>query len=86
MRSIAERTRSRAVRLTPGVSLSTRDTVDLETPTGAVPAPPAGYSLVFGDDFNGAAGARINEAKAARQQRDPPARARLHRIRTPYRL
>ena len=28
---------------------------------GAVPAPPAGYSLVFGDDFNGTAGTRLNE-------------------------
>jgi beta-glucanase (GH16 family) len=31
------------------------------TPAGAVPAPPAGYSLVFGDDFNGTAGTRLNE-------------------------
>jgi beta-glucanase (GH16 family) len=29
---------------------------------GAVPAPPSGYSLVFGDDFNGTAGTRLNEA------------------------
>ncbi|HEY6748141.1 MAG TPA: glycoside hydrolase family 16 protein [Mycobacteriales bacterium] len=29
---------------------------------GAVPAPPSGYSLVFGDDFTGPAGTRINEA------------------------
>ena len=32
------------------------------TPAGAVPAPPAGYTLVFGDDFNGAAGTRLNDA------------------------
>jgi beta-glucanase (GH16 family) len=31
-------------------------------PAGAVPAPPSGYSLVFGDDFNGTAGTRLNEA------------------------
>ena len=31
------------------------------TPAGAVPAPPAGYTLVFRDDFNGAAGTRLNE-------------------------
>lgn len=31
-------------------------------PAGAVPAPPSGYSLVFGDDFTGAAGTRVNEA------------------------
>jgi beta-glucanase (GH16 family) len=32
------------------------------TPAGAVPAPPAGYTLVFGDDFTGAAGTRLNDA------------------------
>jgi beta-glucanase (GH16 family) len=32
------------------------------TPAGAVPAPPAGYTLTFGDDFNGAAGTRLNDA------------------------
>ena len=32
------------------------------TPAGAVPAPPAGYTLVFGDDFNGPAGTRLNDA------------------------
>src|SRR3954447_20226060 len=32
------------------------------TPAAAVPAPPAGWSLVWGDDFTGAAGARINDA------------------------
>ncbi len=32
------------------------------TPAGAVPAPPAGYTLVFGDDFNGTAGTRLNDA------------------------
>ena len=32
------------------------------TPAGAVPAPPAGYTLVFGDDFNGAAGTGLNAA------------------------
>jgi beta-glucanase (GH16 family) len=31
------------------------------TPAGAAPAPPAGYSLVFGDDFSGTAGTRLNE-------------------------
>jgi hypothetical protein len=31
------------------------------TPASAVPAPPAGYTVVFGDDFNGAAGTRLNE-------------------------
>ncbi|HST65946.1 MAG TPA: glycoside hydrolase family 16 protein [Mycobacteriales bacterium] len=31
------------------------------SPAGAVPAPPAGFSLVFGDDFNGTAGTRLNE-------------------------
>ena len=35
------------------------------TPAGAVPAPPAGYTLVFGDDFNGAAGTRLNDAELA---------------------
>lgn len=33
----------------------------MPSPAGAVPAPPAGYTLVFGDDFTGAAGARVNE-------------------------
>ena len=36
--------------------------VAASTPAGAVPAPPAGYTLVFGDDFNGAAGTRLNDA------------------------
>ena len=31
------------------------------SPAGAVPAPPAGYTVVFGDDFTGAAGTRLNE-------------------------
>ena len=31
------------------------------SPAGAVPAPPAGYTVVFGDDFNGAAGTRLND-------------------------
>jgi beta-glucanase (GH16 family) len=31
-------------------------------PAAAVPAPPAGWTLVWGDDFTGPAGARINEA------------------------
>jgi beta-glucanase (GH16 family) len=31
------------------------------TSAGAVPAPPAGYTLVFGDDFTGVAGTRLNE-------------------------
>ena len=31
------------------------------SPAGAVPAPPAGYTVVFGDDFSGAAGTRLNE-------------------------
>ncbi|HZB51791.1 MAG TPA: carbohydrate-binding protein, partial [Mycobacteriales bacterium] len=32
------------------------------SPAGAVPAPPAGWSVVWGDDFTGPAGARINES------------------------
>ncbi len=32
------------------------------SPAEAVPAPPAGWSVVWGDDFTGPAGARINEA------------------------
>jgi beta-glucanase (GH16 family) len=31
------------------------------TPAGAVPAPPSGWTTVFGDDFNGVAGTRLNE-------------------------
>jgi beta-glucanase (GH16 family) len=31
------------------------------SPASAVPTPPAGYTVVFGDDFNGAAGTRLNE-------------------------
>ncbi|GAA3388902.1 glycoside hydrolase family 16 protein [Cryptosporangium minutisporangium] len=34
----------------------------LPSAAGAVPAPAAGYTLVWGDDFTGAAGARINES------------------------
>jgi hypothetical protein len=32
------------------------------SPAAAVPAPPAGWSLVWGDDFTGPAGARISDA------------------------
>ncbi|HEV7655960.1 MAG TPA: glycoside hydrolase family 16 protein [Mycobacteriales bacterium] len=36
--------------------------VAVPSPAGAVPAPPAGYSLVFGDDFNSAAGTQPSTA------------------------
>ena len=32
------------------------------SPASAVPAPPAGNTLVLGDDFHGAAGTRLNQA------------------------
>jgi beta-glucanase (GH16 family) len=45
-----------------GAAAVTAMVVATPTPAGAVPAPPAGYSLVFGDDFSGAAGTRLNDA------------------------
>lgn len=61
-RFLSHRWRALAAGGVVAVTAAALAVVAAPSPAGAVPAPPSGFTLVWGDDFTGPAGGRINEA------------------------